>query len=377
MLDNFRLGVYCLFGLHEFSSIPRYIVETFRRIPGVEVVLLTAGPPYRPAIAKRVWQRVHRSCTGRGYLWEKEPARCRHVSRYLDEAVRRQPVDAVLLFGSENCAYSETKTPLYCYADSIFGSRIDLYPDQQSASLSPVSVREGVEVQQRALDRLTCLFISSRWAWRQGVTRFGYRVAEEKIATVGIGANFSHSPAACSAPPAGTEQPFIWLGHFWERKGGEFTLDVIAELRRRGLNAVLDVVGSVTPRRTFPWARFHERLNYDDPAQFEKLHRLYAAAHALILPTVGDLTPLAISEAFAFGRPVVATPVGGIPEMVADGVTGFLLQREAPEKWADRIAEGLAPGLFQEMGLRCRKQFETKFNWPHVCGLMLARMRDG
>jgi glycosyltransferase involved in cell wall biosynthesis len=375
MSDRFRLGVYCLHDLRSFSSIPHYIVETMRQLPGVEVVPLV-GEPYRPALAKRMWQRLRRQCTGRGYLWEKEPARCRHASRSLDAAVRRQPVDAVLLFGSENCAYCDTPTPLYCYADSIFGTRIDLYPDQRSASISPVSIREGVAVQQRALDRLTRLFISSRWAWQQGVARFGYRVAEDKIETVGIGANFSQPPDAAAAPPASAEPAFLWLGSFWERKGGDFTLDVIAELRRRGVPAALDVVGPVAASRSFPWARFHGPLRYEDPADFAKLQRLYAAAHALLLPSSGDTTPLAISEAFAFGRPVVATPVGGIPEMIADGETGFLLRRDAPEKWAARLAEGLKSGMLQAMGLRCRMQFETKCNWPRICGMMLARMRS-
>jgi glycosyltransferase involved in cell wall biosynthesis len=377
MSDNFRLGVFCLHDLRGFSSIPHYLVETFRRLPGVEVVLLSPGEAYRPAFAKRVWQRVKRTCTGRIYLWEKEPARCRHASRCLDEAVRRQPVDAVLLFGSENCAFSDTATPLFCYADSIFGTRIDLYPDQQSTSLSAASVAEGVQVQQRGLDRLSRLFISSRWAWRQGVARFGYRVAEEKIEAIGIGANFLTPPTEAAAPAGAAEASFLWVGRFWQRKGGDFALDVIAELRRRGVPAVLDVVGPVEPMRARPGARFHGLLQYEDPANFTTLQRLYGAAHALLLPSSGDTTPLAISEAFAFGRAVVATPVGGIPEMVTDGQTGFLLRRDAPEKWAGRIMEGLESGLFQAMGSFCRMQFETKFNWPRICKVMLTRMHSG
>src|SRR5437762_12502528 len=105
------IGVFCLHDLRAFSAIPYYLVGALKRRADIDVVMLSTGSRYRPSFLKRVAKRATRSLTGSEYLWEKEPARCRHISRQIDESVKEQPVDAVLLFGSEGCAYSPTTTP--------------------------------------------------------------------------------------------------------------------------------------------------------------------------------------------------------------------------------------------------------------------------
>jgi len=70
-----------------------------------------------------------------------------------------------------------------------------------------------------------------------------------------------------------------------------------------------------------------------------------------------------IAEAMAFGKPVVATRVGGIPEVVADGETGFLVSRGATSEMADRILKLIEdPQLRTSMGHCGKTQVSPKFD---------------
>ena len=68
-----------------------------------------------------------------------------------------------------------------------------------------------------------------------------------------------------------------------------------------------------------------------------------------MLPSVNEGTPVSAIESLASGTPVVATRVGGVPDVVTDGVDGFLVEPRDVEAAADRLAE-----LARDPGLRAR-----------------------
>src|SRR6185295_2562202 len=70
-----------------------------------------------------------------------------------------------------------------------------------------------------------------------------------------------------------------------------------------------------------------------------------------------------IAEAMAYGKPIVATKVGGIPELVSDGVSGFLVERGDPVTAAERL-DRLAsdPDLRRTLGDAGREVVKAKFD---------------
>ena len=83
---------------------------------------------------------------------------------------------------------------------------------------------------------------------------------------------------------------------------------------------------------------------------------LLAQAHIFTLPSYNEGLPFAIIEAMAAGLAVLATPVGGIPEVIQEGVNGFLVSPGDPEALADRLLR-LAndASLRHEMGRQNRE----------------------
>lgn len=90
--------------------------------------------------------------------------------------------------------------------------------------------------------------------------------------------------------------------------------------------------------------------------------RLLAAFDVFVLPSLSEGLPLSLLEAMAAGRPVIASRVGGIPEVLEDGVTGFLAEPRdvaALARCLVRVAAMGSAGV--EMGLRARRVIESRF----------------
>jgi glycosyltransferase involved in cell wall biosynthesis len=90
---------------------------------------------------------------------------------------------------------------------------------------------------------------------------------------------------------------------------------------------------------------------------------LLAAAHVFVLSSDSEGLPMSVLEAMAAGVPVVATAVGGIPELVADGETGRLVPPRDPAALAAALAAVSAdPELRERMGDDGRARAEREFS---------------
>ena len=72
------------------------------------------------------------------------------------------------------------------------------------------------------------------------------------------------------------------------------------------------------------WVKFNQGVPYDD------LPLLYQSATIFVLPTRDEGTPVVVLEALHCGLPVIATPVGGIPDIIVNGVNGMLIKPDDP-----------------------------------------------
>jgi glycosyltransferase involved in cell wall biosynthesis len=89
---------------------------------------------------------------------------------------------------------------------------------------------------------------------------------------------------------------------------------------------------------------------------------LLAGASLFVLPSVTEGISLTLLEAMARGLPVVATDIGGNPEVVLDGQTGFLAPPRQPHRLSERIVQLLMqPQLAMEMGRQGRQRVMTHF----------------
>lgn len=80
-----------------------------------------------------------------------------------------------------------------------------------------------------------------------------------------------------------------------------------------------------------------------------------------------DMSPLTLQEAQLMKKPVIATNVGGIPEVMVDGKTGFLVEKENPTNWIDRINLMLEDNnKAKRIGMEGREFIESNFNMDKI-----------
>ena len=85
----------------------------------------------------------------------------------------------------------------------------------------------------------------------------------------------------------------------------------------------------------------------------------------------------ALQVAYTFGRPVIATKVGGLPEAVEDGKSGLLVSAAAPDELAQAILKLIKdPGLAAQMGMYAKHLSDTKFSWDSIALKILGIYQD-
>ena len=156
----------------------------------------------------------------------------------------------------------------------------------------------------------------------------------------------------------------IFVGRVSAEKSVERCLPIMEKLRERIPNARLAVVGEGPQykevQRTFKrdWITLTGYLSGAD------LHAAYASGDVLLFPSTTETLGFAALEAFASGVPVVAANAGGLPFVVADGETGFLVDPALPDSaWADKLELLLSDAHLHSTMSAAAREEALKWNW--------------
>jgi glycosyltransferase involved in cell wall biosynthesis len=151
------------------------------------------------------------------------------------------------------------------------------------------------------------------------------------------------------------EDAFVvgWVGRMTAVKRTDLVVRALRGLVAMDVDAYVVLVGDGPDREQLE--RYAHELGVIKRCLFlgyqEDVARFYDAIDVLVLPSINEGTPVSVIEALAARRPVVATRVGGVPDVVRDGVDGFLVDAEDADALAARLAELAAdPGLRAQMG---------------------------
>jgi glycosyltransferase involved in cell wall biosynthesis len=158
------------------------------------------------------------------------------------------------------------------------------------------------------------------------------------------------------APELGVVEPeplpdgtFVFAGRLTAQKDLGVAIDAVARLPGARLVLVGDGPEREQLERRAAAAGVNGRIVFAGARPRDEVIRYLAGAHAALLPSAWENLPHAAVEALAAGTPVVATAVGGVPEVVHDGENGLLVEPGSPELLAAAMRR-----VLEEDGLRDR-----------------------
>lgn len=155
-------------------------------------------------------------------------------------------------------------------------------------------------------------------------------------------------------------------------KGQNLLLEAIALLSPAHLaQSHFYLIGSTVPGQEYMETIVTDKINelgFNEKVTLipfmEKIDRAYRAMDVIVVPSVfEDPFPTTVLEAMYWKKPVIATRVGGVPEMIVDGETGWLVNKNDAHDLASKISQLIDnPEAMAQMGSRGRAHFEKQFS---------------
>lgn len=196
----------------------------------------------------------------------------------------------------------------------------------------------------------------------------------EKIVVVHNGVKVPAEPCSpCS------NQDILFLGRLDSNKSPDVLLRASRQVLERfpGTKVVFGGDGEVEKNKALA-----EELGIANHCEFHgwvsgaEREGLFARAAVYCLPSKNEGLPMSVLEAMARGIPTVATPVGGVPQVIEDGVSGFLVDVDDVDALSDRLNILLGkPGLRENVGAASRNTVTRLFNVGGSIKQLLALYR--
>ncbi|MCB1704391.1 MAG: glycosyltransferase family 4 protein [Halioglobus sp.] len=170
-------------------------------------------------------------------------------------------------------------------------------------------------------------------------------------------------------------------GRLVPEKGHTDLLSALALLRDQGQVFTVTVAGDGPLRETLRQqcceAGLQEAVSFTGALQYEILLATVATADIVVIPSRFEGFGLAVVEAMALSRPVVVTAVGGLLDIVEDGVSGLMVPCRQPRELAAALQRLMAsPALREALGCAGRKRVENAFALPDIAATMIGLYRE-
>lgn len=190
--------------------------------------------------------------------------------------------------------------------------------------------------------------------------------------------NFPAMPQAVAKQYENIAGDIIAIGTLEDRKNQSYLLEVLAACKLQGKTYQLTLVGDGPDREKLE--QLANDLNISKQVSFlgivKNASTLITNHRLLVHASLGENMPLTLIEAFSCGRPVIAAAVGGIPEVITNGVDGLFWNLDDIKGGAEILISLLEnPMLLQKMSYQAGQTFQQKFHPDFLASKWLKALK--
>lgn len=165
----------------------------------------------------------------------------------------------------------------------------------------------------------------------------------------------------------------LCVGAIAPRKGHIYTVEMFNHLRAKGVNAQLRIIGSLADKAYYEQLKqkiaesaFNADISLDANLPREELLKAYSEAKLFVLHSREESQGIVFAEAMATGLPLVATKIGGIPYVVADGKNGSLCPYGDVDAMAKMVRELITDETKWIQYSKEAKVIAKEYNWKNI-----------
>jgi len=168
----------------------------------------------------------------------------------------------------------------------------------------------------------------------------------------------------------------LFFGYIRPYKGLSVLLEALALLKASGDKFCLSIVG----RPVEPFEPYEQMIEQYGLSEYVAKHlgyvpmdevgKHFASTDVVALPYINISQSGVLQLAYAFGKPVIVTRTGGLPEVVVEGESGYVVPPGESEPLAQRLrALARDPARARKMGEYARDLSQSKYSWQHIAPL--------
>jgi colanic acid/amylovoran biosynthesis glycosyltransferase len=266
------------------------------------------------------------------------------------------------------------------FLKDVYSLRAKVVTTFHGFDLNVIPQKYSHKFYDKLFQRGDCFTVNSAFSYKK---LHSLGCPQQKIVRIPVGVELHKFPFHERSLKAGEEIRLLTVARLVEVKGLQYAIKALAKLRNKNLSLKYQIVGDGPLKddlkKLVKQLALEESVEFLGAQSHEDVLSLFSKAHIFILPSIiaydgaEETQGLALLEAQASGLPVLSTLVGGIPESVVNGKSGYLVLPKDIDSLTTKLKFLIDhPELWPEMGKNGRAHVEKNFNHKLLSDLLVG-----